>query len=140
MTLQTKTALEATITANLADNTTGAITPTLHRAVVNNITDGIWQRVATAIDDNDSPYTVDVDVTQILITDSSSGTVTVNLPAVASSSGKILTVKHTGSSNNTVLDGASSETIDGATTLTLTTQYAVATVFCDGSTWHVIGN
>ena len=140
MTLQTKTALEATITANLANNTTGAITPTLHRAVANNIVDGVWQRVSTAIDNTDSPYTVSVAVTQILITDSSSGSVTVNLPAVASSSGKLLTVKHIGSSNNTVLDGNASETIDGATTLTLTTQYAVATVFCDGSTWHVVAN
>jgi hypothetical protein len=138
MTLQSKTALEATIAANLADNTEGDITPTLHRAVENNIADGIWGLVSTAIDDTDSPYTLDVDVTQVLVTDSTSGAITVNLPAVASSSGRWITVKHVGSANSTTLDGNASETIDGATTKVLSTQYDFVKLFCDGSVWHII--
>ncbi len=41
MTAQTRTALTATVTANLADNTTGAITPALARAVAQNTVDSV---------------------------------------------------------------------------------------------------
>jgi hypothetical protein len=140
MTLQTKTALESTVSTNLADNTTKAITPALHRAVENNIIDGVWLRVSTAIDDTDSPYTVSVLTTQILYADPTSGAITVNLPAVASSTGAILTVKNIGTTNAVTLDGNSSETIDGATTKALSSQYDVVTIHCDGSAWHIIGN
>jgi hypothetical protein len=140
MTLQSKTALSATVAANITDNTTGSNTPALHRTVENNIIDGIWSIVSVAIDDGNSPYTVDCDAVQLVIADSSSAGVTINLPAVASSANKYLTVKHVGSSNNVVLDGNGSETIDGATTHTLSTQYDVVRVYCDGSAWHVISN
>jgi len=36
------------------------------------------------------------------------------------------------------IDGNSSETIDGATTTTLNTQYEEVTLVCDGTNWHVL--
>lgn len=64
------------------------------------------------------------------------GTFTVNLPAVASSSRRVYTIKNIGSGTVT-LDGNGSETIDGATTQTLA-QYDSLTVVCDGSNWYII--
>lgn len=74
-----------------------------------------------------------------LFVDASGGAVTVNLPAVASNSGRVLNVKKVDSSGNAVtLDGNASETIDGATTLAISTQYQSYTVHCDGSAWWII--
>ena len=74
-----------------------------------------------------------------LFVDASGGAVTVNLPAVASNSGRVLNVKKVDSSGNAVtLDGNASETIDGATTLAIATQYQSYTVHCDGSAWWII--
>ena len=36
------------------------------------------------------------------------------------------------------IDGAGSETIDGATTKTLGTQYDTLTIISDGANWHII--
>jgi hypothetical protein len=140
MTLQSYTNLSTTITTNLADNTTGGISASDHRTVENNLLDGIWKRVSSAIDNTDSPYTVNLSNTQILLADPTSGAITVNLPAVTSSTGAILTVKNIGTTNAVTLDGNASETIDGATTKALSTQYDVVTVFCDGTEWHIIAN
>lgn len=74
-----------------------------------------------------------------LFVDASGGAVTVNLPAVASNSGRVINVKKVDSSGNAVtLDGNASETIDGATTLAISTQYQSYTVHCDGSAWWII--
>lgn len=74
-----------------------------------------------------------------IFADATSGAITVNLPAVAASSGRQLEVKKVDASGNAVtLDGNSSETIDGATTLAIATQYQSYTVHCDGTAWWVI--
>ena len=140
MTLQTRDALTTTINTNIPTNTAGGVTATNHRAVEENLADGIWQRLVTAIDDTDSPYTADPDTEQIIIADSTSGTITINLPAAGSSTNKLYTVKHVGGANNVVLDGNASETIDGATTHTLSTQYEVVSIVCDGTEWWIISN
>lgn len=66
------------------------------------------------------------------------GSITMTLPAVASSTGQVYYIKKTGASNSLIVDGASSETIDGATTLTATADDAALLFFCDGSEWHTI--
>lgn len=84
--------------------------------------------------------TVTVDGSASLyLVDATAGAVTVNLPAVVSSKGRIITVKKIDASANAVtLDGAGSETIDGATTLATTTQWVAFQIWCDGTAWYAI--
>ena len=66
------------------------------------------------------------------------GNVLVNLPAPPISAGRLLYVKKTDSSSNTVtVDQNGSETIDGGTSYVLYNQYEAVTLICDGSNWHV---
>lgn len=65
---------------------------------------------------------------------------TVTLYAAAGNSGRVLRIKKTDSSlsNIITIDGNSSETIDGALTTTLNTQYEEVALLCDGSNWHIL--
>ena len=80
----------------------------------------------------------------LYLVDATSGAVTVTLPAVAdvtsaNNEGRPLWVKKVDASVNAVtLDGDGSETIDGATTKALSSQYDVCCVVCDGTEWHVL--
>lgn len=68
--------------------------------------------------------------------DATGGTATITFYAASGNTGKIITVKKTDSSANAVvLDGNASETLDGATTLTLSAQHDSATLVCDGTNW-----
>lgn len=74
-----------------------------------------------------------------IMVDATSAAVTINLPAAASNTGRVLNVKKVDASGNAVtLDGNASETIDGATTLAIATQYQSYTVICDGTGWWII--
>lgn len=74
----------------------------------------------------------------LILADATAGAITVNLPAVATSAGRVLAVKKIDASGNAVtLDGNAAETIDGAATQALTAQYDALTVFCDGATWWI---
>lgn len=73
----------------------------------------------------------------IILCDSSGGNVTLTLPAVSGNSGLWFTVKNTGS-NDCVLDGNASETIDGSTTKTIASQYGFYKIITDGSSWHIV--
>jgi hypothetical protein len=69
----------------------------------------------------------------------SGGAFTVTLPAAASNTGMVVTIKKTDSSSNAVtVDANGAETIDGATTVALSSQYEAITLACDGTGWHVI--
>lgn len=75
----------------------------------------------------------------ILVDDDTAGSaVTVTLPAVSGNSGLQYHIKKLGSTANVIIDGNASETIDGATTHTLTTQYENIKIVCDGSNWFII--
>ena len=85
----------------------------------------------------DSPYTVAV-TDYVIFYDPSGGNSTVNLPAAASSSGRIVIVKHTSASANSVtVDGNGAETIDGNPTLVLGA-YQSATLICNGTGWFIL--
>lgn len=74
-----------------------------------------------------------------VLVDATGGAVTINLPAAASNSGVKFTVKKIDSSGNAVtIDGNASETIDGATTKTRSSQWDFYTIHCDGSAWYII--
>lgn len=101
-------------------------------------TEQLWTTVSKTAN-----YTVlDTDRDKMIRCDATSGTITIALIAAATAGdGFRISVKKTDSSANTViLDGNSSETIDGATTLTLSNQNEVAEIICTGSAWFVMNS
>lgn len=65
---------------------------------------------------------------------------TYTLPAAASHSGRIFVIKKTDSSANAcIIDGNSTETIDGNLTVSVYGQYDAVTIQSDGSNWFRIG-
>ena len=90
-----------------------------------------------------SNYTVlETDRDKVIRADATSGALTVTLVAAATAGdGFMLTVKKVDSSANAIIiDGSGSETIDGATTVSLSNQYEVAMLVCNGTSWHVINS
>jgi len=76
-----------------------------------------------------------------ILADCTSGAVTINLPAVATSSGRTYIIKKIDASGNVVtIDGNAAETIDGTATKTLSNQYNYYAVQNDGSAWYIVGN
>lgn len=74
-----------------------------------------------------------------IICDASGGAFTITLPAASGRVGRRYHVKKVDSSGNAVtIDGNASETIDGATTLAISTQYDSIMITTDGSNWHII--
>lgn len=75
----------------------------------------------------------------ILFGDATGGAFTFTLPVAAGNSGKILRFVKTDSSTNALtLDGSGSETIDGALTTTLNTQYERVEIACNGTGWYIL--
>lgn len=75
----------------------------------------------------------------LTLVNATGGAVTVTLPAAAISTGRMMIVKKTDASGNAVtIDGSGAETIDGAATKSLPTQYSALTMVCDGTGWHII--
>ena len=70
--------------------------------------------------------------------DTASGAVTINLPTAVGNSAVNYSIKKLGTTGNVTIDGNASETIDGATTAVLTTQYESITIVSDGTEWHII--
>lgn len=96
-----------------------------------------WAPVA--ITDADSPYDVLPDAV-VVYADSTAGGITINLPAVASSAGRMLAIKTVGSANTVTLDPATTEQIEGGSTLVLTSSTLDGVIIhCDGSAWWVLG-
>jgi hypothetical protein len=76
---------------------------------------------------------------EIILVDASSSNVTITLPAVSGNSGVHFHIKKTDSSTNTVtVDGSGSETIDGATTQVISSQYDSMHIVCDGTEWWIL--
>lgn len=66
----------------------------------------------------------------------SGSALTVNLPAAASHTGRVFYIKNINSGIVTI-DGNASETIDGATTYSLTLQYQGVLIVSDGTNWFI---
>ena len=69
---------------------------------------------------------------------SSGGNVTVTLPTSANHSGEIVKVKKISVSNNVILEGNGSETLDGQFNITLESPRAALSLISDGSNWFVM--
>lgn len=78
------------------------------------------------------------DRNKIILCDATSAAFTVTLLAAATAGdGFTLTIKKTDATTNAVtIDGNASETIDGALTAGLATQYTSMTIISDGSNWN----
>lgn len=76
---------------------------------------------------------------QVVLVDDSGATRTISLPACASAMfGREYRIKKMSASNTTVIDPNGAETIDGAATLTLSTQYDSRDVICTSAgAWNV---
>lgn len=78
-----------------------------------------------------------------VLADATGGAIVLTLPTAASAYsdglGRRYTAKKIDSGGNTVtLDGAGSETIDGATTKVLSAQYASVTIQSNGTAWFIV--
>ena len=98
----------------------------------------IGQPVSVATTTVTSDYTAVLE-DYLILADCTAGAVTITLPACADSEGTSFVVKKTDVSVNVVtVDADSSETIDGATTQALASQYDSVTIVCDGTSWWII--
>lgn len=79
-----------------------------------------------------------VDSDDLILVDTTSGSVTVTLPSAVGRRGRKFACKKLIAANTMTLAGAGSETIDGAATVGITTQYAARTVQSDGINWHIV--
>lgn len=74
-----------------------------------------------------------------VLADATSGNITITLPAVSGTTRRIYVVKKIDSSANTVtIDGNASETIDGATTQVIGTQWQSYTIQSNGTAWYIV--
>jgi hypothetical protein len=75
----------------------------------------------------------------VILCNATGGAITITLPAAASNTNKIYSIKKIDSSANAVtIDGNASETIDGSLTQVISSQYDCLTIMCDGSNWYII--
>ena len=72
------------------------------------------------------------------LVNTSSGDVTITLPASSSSEDQQITIKKTTSDNAIIIDGDSSETIDGELTVEVVEQYTSLTLASDGINWYIL--
>lgn len=73
------------------------------------------------------------------VVDATSGTFTITLPTAAGITGRIYVIKNSGTGTITIAT-TSSQTIDGSTTKTLTTQYSGCQLISDGTNWKVVAS
>lgn len=67
-----------------------------------------------------------------------SGTITITLPPASPAKRRRIMLKKTDAANVVTADGNGAETIDGAATRTLSTQYSSLKLLSDGSNWRVV--
>jgi hypothetical protein len=75
----------------------------------------------------------------MLVDDDTAGSdVTITLPAAASHTGRTYYVKKLGTTADVIIDGNASETIDGSTSISLTSQHESVTLVSDATEWWII--
>lgn len=79
------------------------------------------------------------DSDEIITSDATAGQVTITLPTASGRKGKKFVIKRIdASANDTIIDGAGAETIDGVATKTLSSQFDSLTIVSDGTNWIVV--
>ena len=105
--------------------------------------DGSWQAVATVPNmlSKTGNYTVttgDAGTEAFIQVNTNAGDTTITLYAASGQAGSMLHIKKTTGANALIVDGNSSETIDGYTTIEMSQNMQSVTIICDGSNWHII--
>lgn len=91
--------------------------------------------IATPVASKTAAYTL-VASDSVVLCNATSGAFTVTLPTAVGISGRQYSIKRVNGGINVVtVAAASGETIDGASTTSLLTQYAVVTLVSDGANW-----
>lgn len=103
----------------------------------------LFNRAYTDVTDvNAATYDLATDDTILSVSYTGTGAVTsLTLPTAQTVNGRVVYIKDAGGNagtNNITIDTEASETIDGAATLVLGTDYESATLYSDGSNWYVI--
>jgi hypothetical protein len=118
----------------LRDNTGGLTNQneTVNGQLITNGTFSIQTKTITA------SQTVDQSAV-VWLCNASSGAIVATLPLASTLEGQLYIFKKTDSSGNDVTPtGSGGETIDGASTNVLSSQYAVVRIVSDGTNWNVI--
>ena len=123
----------AALTALFADNTAGDISAQDLRDFLISVYGSRRVDNVTA----DTTLTTDHDV---LAVDASGGARTITLPDRATNEGKTYTIKRTSASNNVVVSRAGTDTIEGATSKTLGSQYATITLLAGTAVWLILSS
>ena len=74
---------------------------------------------------------------------SAGGNVTATLPDATTgdaASGRVVTIFKVDAANDVIIDGNGSQTINGATTVTMSSQYNYRTIVSNGTEWFVISS
>jgi len=124
-----------------ASTTRSATIFAANSTLINTTIDAKWEMgMSKAIATVSANTTLNTTHYTVLVNAATAG-ITITLPAVASNSGRVYTIKKIDSSANTVtIDGSGTEKIDGANTATLSAQWNSRTIHCDGSAWYVIAS
>lgn len=101
--------------------------------------DGADGSVYEVVQQTSASYT-ETDTTGIktIECDCTSNAITINLATAVGSTLELTVVKTDSSANAITIDGFSSQTINGATTATITTQHQSLTIQSNGSGWRVV--
>jgi hypothetical protein len=81
---------------------------------------------------------VAVGTASVYLVNTTSGSVTVSLPAASTCANMTLTFKKIAAGNNMILDADGSETIDGAETKSYSANNTWVTIISNGSGWYII--
>lgn len=109
-------------------------TDTTYDAFINKVNNLISYRHSLDDANKTASYTAAI-TDQLAVLDSTSGALTVTLPAAASSTNATLWFLVKANTNTITIDGNAAETIDGAATLVLKNKYQWTMLWCDGSGW-----
>jgi hypothetical protein len=102
------------------------------------IADSIEAVMVETVQTISADATLNIASGSIALCNSAGGNITITLPASSGNQGKIVKFKKIATANNVVIDGDSSETIDGSATITLESPYAAVSLISDGSNWFVM--
>jgi len=100
----------------------------------NNAVESLLKRVSTS---KTAAYTIDGS-DYLVLADSTAGSFSITLPLVEKHKGQKFVIKQIGSANTVTIDGDGTETIDGALTQAITTQYDFMGIISDGTEWWII--
>lgn len=103
------------------------------------ICDQSGHRNVDHIDNTDSPLTI-TDDHRIILGDTSTASITINLPPIAGSRGRELTIRKIGSANTLTIDADGAETIDGAATYVLNNNKESVTIIGNSTEWFAIAH